>query len=778
MRVFLSLGILILSITAKAVCPQKSRENFFPSFADQSTEVLWLFDDSQYPGVTLTDASENEYDLRLMAGGSLEPGVFGQGLRTKPGKDYKVSFAGFQGSISNQAMREKDGVQSGLWDPTADPRNLLDGLTCGNFTIEMRVNLKSAGRGNITLMDLGDARLPGVELSIENQTLILTHAYLGVQAAFKMPRWDQRSWHHLAVVKKGSQWDFYWDGKRQSLVDVSKISKQDLPPSSQPKDLQHENRGFTKDSPLEWRRDHRFNISLGEDRRKENEVDVVFDEVRISSVARYTGEFADPGSFSRKKSRAKISPRFPILFTKNRGPIDLGGRKHLFIDMAFIEQSQGVGIKLNDLKNPEPLQVVTDNGVVPFTSDQGSWRESIFDNEGKVNLFIADGYSSSAGISRLFQSQDGIRFESPKTVMKAKPQGAVVFRDTHPDLPPEETFKMTSWSSNRGIYLFMSPDGIHWRRNEVSMLPMAIGSDPETFWDDQRSVYFTHMKRDSSVPSSQTTVSGRSDVFFKSPSILKPWPFKKLSKPYFESWSVPTVSDEGVTALQARLANLAPHEEVYRSRAMKYPWAPDTYIALPWRSVRYGLTSQVLATELAVSRDGENWTDYPHTDYGFMIPPIGQIDGVAVTSSLSFYGMIRRDDEIWLYVEYNTDQAVNGKDGKKFYARVRLDLDRFADLNAGRSKGWATTKPFKFSGSKLELNLMTTEGDLKVALLDEKGVEIPGFSSKDCDSLTNLDTIRKTVSWKGNTNVKALQGKVVRLRFEMDNAKIFALRFF
>ena len=53
---------------------------FFPSFADEHTVALWLFDDPEYFNATLTDASENWYDLRLQPGGKLVPGRFGSAL--------------------------------------------------------------------------------------------------------------------------------------------------------------------------------------------------------------------------------------------------------------------------------------------------------------------------------------------------------------------------------------------------------------------------------------------------------------------------------------------------------------------------------------------------------------------------------------------------------------------------------------------------------------------------------------------------------------------------
>ncbi|MHC4155260.1 MAG: KH domain-containing protein [Planctomycetota bacterium] len=63
-----------------------------------------------------------------------------------------------------------------------------------------------------------------------------------------------------------------------------------------------------------------------------------------------------------------------------------------------------------------------------------------------------------------------------------------------------------------------------------------------------------------------------------------------------------------------------------------------------------------------------------------------------------------------------------------------------------------------------------------MAILDEKGRPISGFDSSDCDPITG-DYIERAVSWKGNTGVGQLAGKVVRLKFQMQNAKLYAFKF-
>ncbi|MHC4156764.1 MAG: hypothetical protein ACYST6_17860 [Planctomycetota bacterium] len=51
-------------------------EEYFPSFADGNTVGLWLFDESDYPHTTITDASWSEKaDLCLMDGGAMVEGM-------------------------------------------------------------------------------------------------------------------------------------------------------------------------------------------------------------------------------------------------------------------------------------------------------------------------------------------------------------------------------------------------------------------------------------------------------------------------------------------------------------------------------------------------------------------------------------------------------------------------------------------------------------------------------------------------------------------------------
>jgi hypothetical protein len=218
------------------------------------------------------------------------------------------------------------------------------------------------------------------------------------------------------------------------------------------------------------------------------------------------------------------------------------------------------------------------------------------------------------------------------------------------------------------------------------------------------------------------------------------------------------------------------HGQVYRCRAMKYPWAPDVYLAFPWRYFPDGNVR--LGCELFVSRDGVNWKPYAtprdqpegwYYHYGHF-PEIG---GLEPKEALSTRGMFRRGDELWQF-------CYLGFQNHGFHENDRLlkmtqRLDGFVSLSAGAQTGWARTKPLTFEGDRLELNV-AAEGSVKVGILNEQGQSIAGYSAEECLPITG-DSVRHAVSWRSRADVSELAGQTVQLYFELENANLYAFQF-
>jgi hypothetical protein len=91
--------------------------------------------------------------------------------------------------------------------------------------------------------------------------------------------------------------------------------------------------------------------------------------------------------------------------------------------------------------------------------------------------------------------------------------------------------------------------------------------------------------------------------------------------------------------------------------------------------------------------------------------------------------------------------------------------------------GQLVTKPLKFAGSKLALNFATSAaGRVRVEIQDPRGKPIDGFALADCPDHFG-DAVDRIVSWKAGGDLSALAGGPVRLRFDLQDADLFAFQF-
>ena len=109
--------------------------------------------------------------------------------------------------------------------------------------------------------------------------------------------------------------------------------------------------------------------------------------------------------------------------------------------------------------------------------------------------------------------------------------------------------------------------------------------------------------------------------------------------------------------------------------------------------------------------------------------------------------------------------------------RYRLRTDGFVSVRAPYSGGEMLTKPFRFQGKRLEINYSTSAaGLICVGIQDSAGKPISGFSVEECSEIIG-DEIKRVVSWQGGSDLGALAGKTVRLRFSLKDADLYSLRF-
>jgi len=241
--------------------------------------------------------------------------------------------------------------------------------------------------------------------------------------------------------------------------------------------------------------------------------------------------------------------------------------------------------------------------------------------------------------------------------------------------------------------------------------------------------------------------------------------------------------------------------DVYNTRAYKYHWAPDTYVAFPLWFFHYEgdgpkarqmlahpdleLGTGMVETQLAVSRDGLTWKRYPRPAY----VPVGNFKGFEMRRPYIAFGMVRRGHELWQYTytrsSYHDPHKKEGSDGSPpaLVQRLSQRLDGFVSVDAPYEKdGGFTTHPLRFTGRELVVNVDTgATGYVQIGFEDEQGRPVPGFSVDDCVYI-NANAVEQKVCWltkddKVTYDVSALASRPVRMVVRMRGASLYALQF-
>ena len=111
------------------------------------------------------------------------------------------------------------------------------------------------------------------------------------------------------------------------------------------------------------------------------------------------------------------------------------------------------------------------------------------------------------------------------------------------------------------------------------------------------------------------------------------------------------------------------------------------------------------------------------------------------------------------------------------FERVTWRKDGFVSASAGYVGGDITTRPLVFDGRELEVNYSTSAvGSIRVEIQDADGNALDGYGMGDYPEMFG-DEIDGVAQWDSGTDVSALAGRPVRLRFQLKDADVYAFRF-
>ena len=188
-------------------------------------------------------------------------------------------------------------------------------------------------------------------------------------------------------------------------------------------------------------------------------------------------------------------------------PIDLGSRKHLFIDFSLADQVEDVTAASKPAARWRGGPFI---GIGPW-EHHIHFPNTVIDDDGLARMWYS---SSQMGARNLNSSRwgyaeslDGIRWHKPNlglvelnrvTANNLIPDPAgCVFKD--PTAPPEERYKGFLLNRGRdagpaGFGLFTSADGLRFRRKGGNGIELIGDTHNQAFWDERIGRYVAYLR--------------------------------------------------------------------------------------------------------------------------------------------------------------------------------------------------------------------------------------------------------------------------------------------
>lgn len=506
--------------------------------------------------------------------------------------------------------------------------------------------------------------------------------------------------------------------------------------------------------------------------------------------------------------------------------IRIGQFRQLFVDDFLIEKFDGVTrIYPSARKHP-------DNPLVTATLESEGWEVYVCGtcmrdpNSGMFRLWyigwVGDLRKHGAGdVYNLNYaiSEDGIGWTKPKLGLKLWDGSrdnnllhscqedkfyagidSICYSPEDPD--PSRRYKFLSFWSDYRPYAQFSPDGIHWKLFDGNPIEFdRYGQSTSTNWDPYGQQYLCAMRLetlDGVTAKAQRILADKGGRFcgMRAGGI-------SVSKDYLH-WSPvrPTIiPDQTDDAMVPEYLAANPgvvesdegpdyhHGQFNLTQVFAYEGIYIMLLEVIAVSGGFGKHRHdgLLQTQLAFSRDLKTWTRVE--DRSFFIPAgkgprwTGDWDCGQTHSSSQ---PVRVGDELWFYYggmdhSHFSEFYTYSEDGSTLFPQARSGiglavarLDGFAAIEAGDEPGTLTTKPLVLTGTHLVINAECGEdGHVVVEILDHAGKPLPDFSLDRADRITG-DSVRALSTWKANPDIGKLNGRPLKLRFHLRNARLYS----
>jgi hypothetical protein len=457
-------------------------------------------------------------------------------------------------------------------------------------------------------------------------------------------------------------------------------------------------------------------------------------------------------------------------------PIDVG--RQLFVDDFLIEECEldrsyhsASYIANNPILTPVTPWDVRDEGAarsheplrssaMPFSD--GVWFDPL---DRRFKLWYTAGYGRATAYA---ESTDGIEWHRPAldviagtNIVLNEPRDSTTVWLDHDEPNPHLRFKMTAYMPNiRNLRRFVSADGIHW-------VPAGYGGPS----GDRSTVFFNAFRKVwvYSLRESQDLQRyiGRHRRYVEAREFcsLTPW-----------------TNADAVAWVGA--------DDLDRPR-VQINYAPELYNldCIAYESVLLGLFTMFFGDPagrhkpnqigVGFSRDGFHW----HRPSRHAFIGVSETAGDWNWSNVQSAGgcCVVTGERLFFYVSGRAGVPGTSSPGICTTGLATLRRDGFVSLDAptDRLAGGVTprpravtTRPVRFTGSHLFVNVETDGGELRAEVLTADGRVIEPFTAARCVGV-DRDSTRAAVQWTG-ASLADVAGQPVRFRFYLRSGRLYS----
>jgi hypothetical protein len=455
-------------------------------------------------------------------------------------------------------------------------------------------------------------------------------------------------------------------------------------------------------------------------------------------------------------------------------PIDIG--RQLFVDDFLIADttlSRTLHLARYHperpvLKPDKPWEMKNADHAAAMVFSDGVWYDP---NDQLFKMWYLVGESASTGYAT---SRDGLRWEKPSLdvqpgtniVQGGGRDSSTVWLDVE-EKDPARRYKMfrvigaggedpiTGWN-NWVMAIHFSADGIHW--GEPVATSGRLVDRSTVFWNPFRKVWVYSIRH----------------VYKTGDAVDKRYGFPRR-RSYHEDadvlaaarWEVnEPLRWTDVDRLDPQRDDLKIKPQLYNLDAVAYESLIIGFFTI-WRGQpadRHKPNDVVLG----YSRDGWHWSRPDRRAFCPVSDRQGDWNANNVQSAGG--GFLVVGDELYFYVSGRTGRPGAGT---LTTGLATLRRDGFASMDAGDAGGTLTTRPVRFAGRHLFVNVDNPNGELRVEILNETGQVMPRFTADLCTAITANKTLQ-AVRWTGIEDLSSLAHQPVRFRFHLKNGKLYS----